>query len=369
MDTLVVGTRKGVATVRKQRGEWGLYGMSFLGDPASAVLADPRDGTWYAALGHGHFGVKLHRSDDEGATWTEIGSPTYPPQPEGMVDVEPMGQRPIPWATQLAWVIEAGHPSEPGTLWCGTIPGGLFRSDDRGDSWRIVESLWNEPTRSQWFGGGYDYPGVHSIEIDPRDARMLNVGISCGGAWRTTDGGETWQVGTGMRAGYMPPELAEVPHSQDPHRVARCAGDPDVLWCQHHSGIFRSVDNGATWTEVTDVAPSNFGFAVAAHPTDPSTAWFVPAVKDECRVPVDGRLVINRTDDGGRTFRQIGAGLPDRDCYDLVYRHALAVDAGGEVIALGSTTGSLWISEDGGETVQAVSTHLPPILSVRFATR
>lgn len=366
-DTLLVGTRKGLATVERTTDGWRLARMSFLGDPVSAVLSDPRDGTWYAALGTGHFGVKLHRSEDGGASWTEVATPEYPPKPDDVVDVEPMGQRPVPWSTELAWVLEAGHADEPEVLWCGTIPGGLFRSSDRGTSWSIIRPLWDEPSRSQWFGGGYDFPGIHSVAVDPRGPGRLTVGISCGGAWSTTDGGDTWQVGHGMRAMYMPPSEAYDPIVQDPHRIVRSAADPDVLWCQHHSGIFRSVDGGATWMEITSVEPSTFGFAVAAHPRNAAVAWFVPAVSDEVRVAVDGRMVVTRTDDGGATFRQIGSGLPDHDAYDLVYRHGLDVDDTGDVLALGSTTGSLWISDDGGESVTTVADHLPPIACVRFA--
>ena len=52
-----------------------------------------------------------------------------------------------------------------------------------------------------------------------------------------------------------------------------------------------STDDAASWTEIHEVPPSVFGFAVAVHPADPDTAWFVPAVKDEHRIPVDGRVV------------------------------------------------------------------------------
>ena len=72
-----------------------------------------------------------------------------------------------------------------------------------------------------------------------------------------------------------------------------------MLWCQHHCGIFRSTDNGDKWVEIEKAGPSTFGFAVAAHPHDPLTAWFVPAISDEVRVPVDGRMVVTRTRDGG----------------------------------------------------------------------
>jgi photosystem II stability/assembly factor-like uncharacterized protein len=102
------------------------------------------------------------------------------------------------------------------------------------------------------------------------------------------------------------------------------------------------------------------------HPDDGDTAWFVPGIADEKRVPVDGALVVNRTTDGGKTFDTLRAGLPQSDCYDLVYRHGLAVAPDGRQLMMGSTTGGLWASADGGESWQAVSNLLPPIYAVRF---
>ena len=72
--------------------------------------------------------------------------------------------------------------------------------------------------------------------------------------------------------------------------------------------------------------PAVFGFAVAAHPSDPETAWLVPGVKDECRVPVDAKLVVNKTTNGGEAWSPQTSGLPEGASYDLVYRHALDVD-------------------------------------------
>lgn len=148
--------------------------------------------------------------------------------------------------------------------------------------------------------------------------------------------------------------------------MVHCPASPDRLWMQHHNGIFVSDDGGRCWRELEDVHPSGFGFAVAVHPTDPDTAWFVPAQKDEQRIPVDGRLVVTRTRNGGERFEVLATGLPQTHAYDLVYRHALAVDDQGERLAFGSTTGSLWVSEDQGDAWQAISHHLPPILCVQF---
>ena len=112
--------------------------------------------------------------------------------------------------------------------------------------------------------------------------------------------------------------------------------------------------------------PSVFGFAVAVHPEDADTAWFVPAIKDEKRIPVDGALVVSRTRDGGKTFDVLRSGLPQQHAFDIVYRHALDIDGKGECLAFGSTTGSLWVSEDQGDTWLGVSHHLPPVHQVRF---
>lgn len=131
--------------------------------------------------------------------------------------------------------------------------------------------------------------------------------------------------------------------------------------------LHRSTDGGRRWTELEGVSPSAFGFALAAHPSNPETAWLVPEIKDERRIPVDGKLVVNRTRDGGKSFETLSRGLPQEHAYDLVYRHGLAIDAKGETLAMGSTTGSLFVSEDSGDSWQCVSTHLPPVYALRFA--
>jgi hypothetical protein len=147
--------------------------------------------------------------------------------------------------------------------------------------------------------------------------------------------------------------------------VVRSPTRPDRLWTQHHNGIWRSDDNAASWQEV-EAPISSFGFAVAVHPQEPDTAWFVPAQKDERRIPVNAQMVVNRTRDGGRSFETLRNGLPQHHCYDLVYRHGLAVSADGESLLMGSTTGGLWASDDQGEDWSVVSLNLPPIYAVAF---
>lgn len=355
-DRAWAATRKGLFELRRGKNSgWAIERLSFVADPVSMVLPPDAEGRMLAALNLGHFGVKVHASEDEGASWQEVAAPAYPPQPEGAEGV--------PWKLVQIWSLESAH----GTVWAGTLPGGLFRSSDFGRSWSLAKSLWNRPERAAWFGGGYDVPGIHSICPHPRRAGELLVGISCGGVWATRDDGATWMLQAGgMRAAYMPPEGEGDPNIQDPHRIVRCATAPDVLWCQHHNGIWRSTDNAASWQEITDVPLANFGFAVAVHPADPQSAWFVPAQADERRIPVDAALAVNRTTDGGRSFTSLRNGLPQAHCYDLVYRHGLDVAADGRHLLVGSTTGGLWASHDGGEQWRTVSQTMPPIYALRF---
>ncbi len=367
-DRLHVGTRKGLFTYSRRAGRWSVERVGFLGDTVGLVHCDGRDHMLYASLELGHFGNKLRRSPDQGATFEDCGVPEYPPKPEGLVDLNPMQQKPIEWKLDKIWSLQSGNADQPGALWAGTIPGGLFVSNNHGTSWQIVSTLWNHPSRQKWFGGGAEKPGIHSVLVDPGNSRRITIGVSCGGVWHSDDGGETFRVtGNGIRAEYMPPEQALDPEIQDPHQVVQCRARPECFWVQHHNGIFKSTDGGASWQEIKDVKPSVFGFAVAVHPRDPDTAWFIPAVKDEKRYPFDGKVVVTRTRDGGKSFEILTKGLPQEHAYDLVYRHGLDIDAIGQRLVFGSTTGALFVSENQGDSWECLSSHLPPIYCVRFA--
>lgn len=370
-----IGTRKGLFRFdRADNGTWSQTAEWFLGDPVPMLLLDKRDDTLHVALDHGHFGSKMHRAPlaalaDGSNAFEELDAPKYPPKPDDVPDTLcPMRNIPIPWSLKKVWSMAAAGPDQPGVLWCGTIPGGLFKSEDHGMSWSLNRPLWDMPERARWAGGGYDYPGIHSIAINPGDSSDIVLAISCGGTWRTRDGGASWeQTAHGMFYDFDPDAPEDDPQGQDPHLLVRCAASPEHMWSQHHCGIFRRGPGDDRWQRSENVSPSGFGFAVAVHPTDPDTAWFVPAVKDEWRYPVDGKLVVTRTRDGGRYFESLHRGLPGGKAYDLIYRHGLDVDSTGETLAMGSTTGSLWVSENGGEDWQLLSTHLPPIYTVRLS--
>jgi photosystem II stability/assembly factor-like uncharacterized protein len=356
-NSLLLGTRKGLIVCRKKHGDWKINEVHFEGVPVSIAYADERSGNWWACLDHGHWGVKLHRSRDEGKTWAEVTAPAYP---EG-AEIKP-GEAAT---TRYLWAMAHGGKNNPNRIWIGTEPGGLFRSDDGGDNFQLVESLWNHPSRpTGWMGGGRDHAGIHSIVVDPRNEDRLLVGVSVAGVFETTDAGKTWAVrNKGLRADFLPDPDAEIGH--DPHILVAAPTNPDVLWQQNHCGIFRTTDGGANWQDVTEKdGLANFGFAIAVAHDNPDQAWVAPGLSDVTRVAVKNALCICRTDDGGKSWKAFRKGLPQDFCFDIVYRHALA-SAGDEVI-FGTTTGNVFTSNDRGESWQTLSNYLPMVYSVQL---
>jgi photosystem II stability/assembly factor-like uncharacterized protein len=125
------------------------------------------------------------------------------------------------------------------------------------------------------------------------------------------------------------------------------------------------VDSAKTWIDVGEPeGPAKFGFAIAVAEDDADQAWVAPADSDMTRTAIKGALCICRTDDGGKTWKALRKGLPQENCFDIVYRHALATS--GDSLAFGTTTGNFFFSPDRGENWQTINNYLPMVYSVQF---
>jgi photosystem II stability/assembly factor-like uncharacterized protein len=157
------------------------------------------------------------------------------------------------------------------------------------------------------------------------------------------------------------------PEGIDTHLLRRAPSDPDVLWQSNHVGVYRSTDGGRGWSDLTKKPLVDFGFPMVVHPRKAGTAWIAPMDNDGERMAVGGALCVLRTHDGGKRWSELRDGLPQKDAWDFPLRHALDVAPDGRTLALGTTSGNLYVSADGGDTWKALSRNLPPIYSVRFA--
>lgn len=138
------------------------------------------------------------------------------------------------------------------------------------------------------------------------------------------------------------------------------------MWAQHHAGTYRSVDGGAHWSRTAALMPTDFGFTIVADPMNPLRAWTVPAQTDTHRYAIAGAMCVCRTDDGGKHWTANRCGLPQQFAYHLVYRQGLTLAPDGVTMAMGSTTGGAWISEDAGESWLALEAQLPPVAAVAW---
>jgi len=384
-DRILIGTRKGTFLVTRSGRTWRPRLAGHLGVGVNFVARDPQRDTLWAALGHGHWGAKLSRSTDGGATWADATQIKYPQGARHYLPPPPSETGPGEGAPTLKdatllklWVLAFGPD---GRMYVGTIPGGLFVSADGGESFELNRGLWDHESRggdlfagegsgnTRWYGTpaaeGEFAPGIHSVVVDPRNPARVLVAVSTAGVFETKDGGATWRArNQGLTMDYAPDPTDEWA-GHDPHAIELCPGQPDHVWQQNHCGVFYSDDGAANWRKVSNPdAGVHFGFPVAVDAEDGRTAWLVPGKADMQRTAIDGGLFVAHTRDGGATWTEQREGLPQEHAYDVVYRHALHKE--GDCLAFGSTTGNLYVSDDRGESWRTVANNLPPIYSVRF---
>src|SRR3954470_17976736 len=313
---VVVGTQKGVFVFRSRDGRATFQqdGPQLPGDVVYSVGIDNRGGVTRLLAGatSEHWGSVVRSSDDLGGTWTdpEAGNIKFPPDTAA--------------AIRHIWQLVPAGDDQPGVVYAGVEPASLFRSDDGGSTFEFVRGLWDHPHRPQWEPGGGGLC-LHTILVNRHDPDRMVIAISAAGAYRTEDGGQTWEAAnTGIHAVAQPDVFPEF--GQCVHRIAADAGDPDRLFLQHHGGVFRSDDFGRKWTEISAGLPSDFGFPVVAHPRRPNTAYVIPLDSDERRWTVGGQCRVFRTDDGGSSWTGLGDGLPQQDAYLAVLRDGFCTD-------------------------------------------
>ena len=209
---------------------------------------------------------------------------------------------------------------------------------------------------------------LHTISLDPSNAKRMYIAISAAGAFRTDDGGATWTpINRGLYSKYIPDPTAEVGHCV--HHVAMHKSRPNVLFMQKHWDVIRSDNAGDSWQEVSGDLPTDFGFVIDVHAHEPETIYVVPIKSDSEHFVPDGKLRVFRSRRGGNEWEPLTKGLPQSNCYVNILRDAMAVDSLDPCgVYFGTTGGQVYASSNAGDEWKAIVHDLPGVLSVEVQT-
>lgn len=367
---ILVGTRKGLFMLGadKARRNWTIDGPHFLGESVNHAVLDPRDHrTLLAAVKAGHLGPTVFRSEDSGKTWKEAATP--PAFAKAAHGAEGESVSHVFWLTP-------GHATEKDRWYAGTSPSGLFVSDDGGRNWKGVEGFNAHPDRRKWIGSAQEAPPdgatLHSLNVDPFDAKHLYIGLSAGGVFESRDRGGSWTpLNAGCAADFLPDPNA--PYGHDPHCLRVHPKVRDVVYQQNHCGIYKLDRAGNRWVRIGAHMPKeigDIGFPMVLHPRDPRTAWVFPMDGGTVwpRMPIGGKPAVYATRDAGATWKRQDKGLPPAHGWLTVKRQAMGADTLDPVgLYFGTTSGEVWASFDEGGTWNCLCLHLPQVHSIEAA--
>lgn len=345
---LLVGTKKGLYRMRSDadRKKWTTEDPYGAPAPIHHASYDPRDGSMYAAINSTWGGSRIEYSRDLGKTWNVSKNPAFP---------EDSGR-----TFYQTWHIEPGHAKTPNVVWAGVEPAALFKSEDRGETWQWMRSLEEHPSRPKWNPGAGGL-GLHSIAIDADDPKKMNIGISAGGAFNTTDGGATWNADNAATGQSERPDVFSCIHKLLAH--PKVSG---VRFMRVHLEVYWREPGETTWTYRTAGLPTSFGFAAAIHPHDRAAAYVIP-LHDMKRLAVEPGIAVYSTRDRGATWTRNDKGLPAAPLEAL--REGMHTDTFDPVgVYFGTANGEVYASRDEGKSWDRIAQYLPYVTSVHAAT-
>ena len=288
-------------------GEW--TGKFFLpGSGAQCVAVDPRDpDNVYAGLS----AQGVRRTHDGGRSWFDCALP------------EPS-------------VFSLAISAADGAVYAGTEPSRLFRSNDRGESWRELEGLLELPSQPTWSFPPRPWTShVRWIAPNPHDADLLLVGIELGGLMLSIDGGETWQD---HRPGAQRDVHSLAWHPRVRGRAYQAGG----------GGAAFSENAGESWQPADEGRDRHYTWSVAVDPDDPEL-WYVSASTGPFaahgRRDPQARIYRRRA---GEAWQALAGGLPEP-----LPAMPYALVAGDARLFAGLADGQLWQTTDRGDSWRA----------------
>jgi photosystem II stability/assembly factor-like uncharacterized protein len=284
---------------------------------------------------------------------------------------------------------------QPGRIYAGTSKGGVFRSDDGGQSWQemneglVYKEAWSlaqNPTSGDLYAGtqpfsvfksadggaswteceklktlpdtiGWTFPNpphvAHVKGLDVTASGRVMGAIEEGWLVRSEDGGETWE---NIKNGTC----------LDSHYVVSMPDDPDVVFSTSGMGVFKSTDGGRSFAKAMRGLDRTYMTQVVVHPERPrvlfTAAAEVPPPWWFLR-PVGANSAVYRSEDQGDSWQRLTGGLPEQ--LNVAIRAAAGDPRDPETFLVGTfPEGSVWLTEDSGESFRQVVTGIPPVFGL-----
>jgi photosystem II stability/assembly factor-like uncharacterized protein len=335
---LLVGTAKGVAVLeRAPRAEWRHAGTLLGGQHISAMLIEPVHGSVYAGVHRG--GVFF--SPDLGRSW----------------EARSIGIS-INHVYSLVSAIENGKP----VIYAGTEPPAVFRSRDEGKSWDELPGWRDMPGKDKWvFPMPPHIPHAKSMAVDPRDPRVLYVGVEQAGLFKTTDGGRNWRE----LDSYSRPDDESY---RDVHQIVLRPGHPDELYMTTGMGLYRSKDGGERWDHLTYRNTFRIGYPdkLIFSPRDDRTMFICgshanPGTWIKLHT-ADAAVMVSH--DAGESWSLASNGMPDPLTANLEAMCLYGWGGGDFELFAGTTDGKVYYSNDGAANWRMIASDLAPVSKV-----
>jgi photosystem II stability/assembly factor-like uncharacterized protein len=251
----------------------------------------------------------------------------------------------------LAAVIDQGQI----VVYAGTEPASLFKSLDLGKSWEEFPAISEQKNKDWTFPAPPHIAHTKMLAFDPRDAKHFYAAIEQGAMLETFDGGESWRE----LADYSRPDHRAF---KDLHQILVTPSEPQRMFMTMGCGSYRSADGGAHWHEMTDEHfrlsyPDHIGLSPDEKTLFMSGAAGHPGI---WRQSHNAGTAILRSHDDGKSWELLARGIPETAPCNIEAM-SIAGWPGGYSIFLGDTDGTVFLSEDGGDSFARIAERLSPI--------